>query len=267
MDSPVARNHGAVSSYEFDSQNERNAVNLTKIKNFSFSQGFGGTLTLGGAGNGNGLMLVKDASGSTVVRADNQGINIFGTAGGTIVSLNENGILVNGGNITVNNENGSVVLDSFGIRSTTQFPNNQLVSNPNGTTASTSFVDLTGSSFTITAERDINVLFNILVTARSTEENYIFNQYGVATQLYDSFLAGPAISNPITYGYAATRADIDGGGTLTGFTYSTNASPTSVSAILLVQEGTHNYKLQFAASGGGTALVNAFIVNYIILGQ
>lgn len=78
-DSPIALNQGATPSYLFDAMFERNAVSLSKIKNFSFSAGTGGTLTLGGTNNGNGLFQLKDVNGTKIIQGDNQGHHYYGT--------------------------------------------------------------------------------------------------------------------------------------------------------------------------------------------
>jgi len=58
---------------------ERDAIGNFNIGNFSFSKGRGGTLTLGGTANGNGLMQVKNGLGTKTVEVDKDGIRLFGT--------------------------------------------------------------------------------------------------------------------------------------------------------------------------------------------
>ena len=76
----------------------------------SFDAALGGTLTLGGINNGNGLLRILDASGSQVGYIDNTGVNftqgtfsgeIYGTkiTGSTISGTTLNGTTINGGNI------------------------------------------------------------------------------------------------------------------------------------------------------------------------
>lgn len=52
----------------------------------------GGTLTLGGQDNGNGVMLVKSASGATLGRMDNSGLTMWATDGSHIVVSAANGL-------------------------------------------------------------------------------------------------------------------------------------------------------------------------------
>ena len=52
----------------------------------------GGTLTLGGQDNGNGVMLVKSAAGATLGRLDNSGLTMWATDGSHIVVSADNGL-------------------------------------------------------------------------------------------------------------------------------------------------------------------------------
>ncbi len=81
VDSPINNHLDAPfqGGMDFDSQVDRNAVTLNKIKNFSFSAGTGGTLVLGGANNDNGLFLLRDANGTVIIKGDNTGHHYYGT--------------------------------------------------------------------------------------------------------------------------------------------------------------------------------------------
>lgn len=96
VNTPIDQNKGAVSSYSFDAENERNTVTLSKIKNFSFSAGTGGTLQLGGTANGNGFMIIKNEAGSTIIEADSNGHHYYNDLGEEIIRMNEEGIEVYG---------------------------------------------------------------------------------------------------------------------------------------------------------------------------
>ena len=52
----------------------------------------GGTLTLGGQDNGNGVMLVKSAAGATLGRLDNSGLTMWAQDGSHIVVSADNGL-------------------------------------------------------------------------------------------------------------------------------------------------------------------------------
>ena len=116
QNSPIAQNQGQVSSFRFDYENESGVISTSKVRfaaidtaqiadaaignaqigtaavgsaniatavigsvhihDFSFNQGTGGTLTLGGTSNGNGLFSLKNAAGTEIVAMDNTGITV-----------------------------------------------------------------------------------------------------------------------------------------------------------------------------------------------
>lgn len=122
-DAPVVKNQESVFPLRFDWENEAGVISTSKIRqasigsaqigqavidqaninNFNFSQGTGGTLTLGGTSNGNGVMQVLNAAGGTVVTASNTGI------------------AVTNGSITINNSSGSTTFDGTGVLSESNF--------------------------------------------------------------------------------------------------------------------------------------------------
>ena len=121
VDSPIARNQGQVSAFQFDSDNERGVISAAKVRNFSFSQGQGGTLTLGGTLNGNGVLNINDSSGSSLVVADNNGI-------------------------TIKANNGTTIIDNIGIISQSNFKSDTKIDTNIYTTTSSSYVDVTGGT-------------------------------------------------------------------------------------------------------------------------
>ncbi len=90
-DSPII-NQGAVTPYDFNSQQERNNVGNYNLKVFNFSKGYGGTLTLGGTTNGNGLMILKDETGGTIFTGDNLGHHYYGTSGTELIRIDSEGL-------------------------------------------------------------------------------------------------------------------------------------------------------------------------------
>lgn len=104
---------GSISTpYDFNSNVDRNTVNSYSLGTISASkivagtisgsviyagtitgsQINGGTLTLGGTANGNGLMKINNASGTTIVQGDNTGHHYYTTAGSERVRLNDSGL-------------------------------------------------------------------------------------------------------------------------------------------------------------------------------
>lgn len=88
-EAPIINRKIPMSSFDFDSMFESGVISSAKIRRaqigtaqigtISFNQVNGGTATLGGTTNGNGLLTVKTSAGVEVVRLDNTGITI--TAG------------------------------------------------------------------------------------------------------------------------------------------------------------------------------------------
>lgn len=107
INSPIADNQGQISSFVFDEQNEAGVINSAKIKNASittakindlavtnakiesinFSKGTGGTLTLGGTANGNGVMIIRDSSGAAILEGNNLGHHYYGTSGTELIKM------------------------------------------------------------------------------------------------------------------------------------------------------------------------------------
>ncbi len=79
LDSPIAAGSNFVNAIDWDIYHPRDVVSSIHVRNISFSSLMGGTATLGGVTNGNGLLIVNNAGGTQVVRLDNTGIVI--TAG------------------------------------------------------------------------------------------------------------------------------------------------------------------------------------------
>lgn len=69
-----------------------NSISDWNLNNFSFSKGQGGTLILGGVGNVNGLLQIKDAQGNIIVSGDNAGSHYFNTSGNQLVRIDSTGL-------------------------------------------------------------------------------------------------------------------------------------------------------------------------------
>lgn len=77
----------------FDSSG--NAVlNMLAVIGIHWDWATGGTLTLGGQGNGNGIMKVLDSSGRLVVSIDSSGYNLYNQSGQIIASNDKRGYIV-----------------------------------------------------------------------------------------------------------------------------------------------------------------------------
>lgn len=85
--SPISQNQGQTSSYKFDYENESSVISARKIANFSFNQGQGGTLTLGGTNNGNGILLIKNTLGGTAISGGSAGLKMYDEGGTQTVEI------------------------------------------------------------------------------------------------------------------------------------------------------------------------------------
>ena len=127
-------------------------IDHANIKDFNFSQGSGGTLTLGGTVNGDGILNVNNAAGSPVVQ------------------LNNTGITVNNGSITINNSSGSSILDASGIVSSSNFSIYGTSPTSVGTISGTAFTDLADTSLILTLSRSARIIcfLNVQASCRDT---------------------------------------------------------------------------------------------------
>lgn len=228
--SPIANYQGAVPFYQFDAQNERNVIDLTKIRNFSFSAGTGGTLTLGGVGNGNGQLIIKDSSGSQI------GV------------LNNEGLTITGGDIEVYNSSGSLTFDASGLVSQNNFTLFNFNGAPAQSITGTAATDITSSEGTIVVGRTVNVLFLF------SSENFLVESVGNT--------ANGELGLSIDGVYPRCVIRVRNGGN--NLETRTNFFVTTLSA------GTHPVKAQARLTTifGGTPSLNVtnFSWTYIILG-
>ena len=149
------------------------------------------------------------------------------------------------------------VIDSNGLISSSNFTTANLVVGGIFSTANNTYTDVTGSAFTINTTRDVKVQISMFVYMQIDNPNFQTNGYFADAILYDSFLSGLAIGTLSTPGIPATTA---------AGAYRTAPMPVEITEIITVATGTHNYKLQLKANGGGTASLGGFSVNIMILG-
>jgi len=145
INSPISDNaEKKVTAYDFNSNYERNTITAMNIQNFSFNSGEGGTLSLGGPGNGNGVLSVSDTGGTEHVRLDNTGLT------------------VSDGSITLKNASGTSFVDSSGLVAaaitnygTTYTFGTGIVTTVSGTSAS----DTNYATISVVVARNTPVLF------------------------------------------------------------------------------------------------------------
>lgn len=118
------------------------AITNAKIDTLTWDKAQGGTATLGGSANVNGVLTVLDASAVEKVRLD------------------KDGILVNSGKLVIKNDSDTISIDAKGIVSTANFTKTDTANaSLNQSFTSTSLADVTGSSLSFSLTRSTTVLF------------------------------------------------------------------------------------------------------------
>jgi hypothetical protein len=127
-----------------------NQISNARIGSISADKIKTGTLTIGGSTVGAPKISVKDINDVEKVTID------------------EDGILVQDGNITIQDENGTSVIDSLGINSTNAFTSSSITTGAQIVT-STTYIDITGSNVNINFARTTKVLFLLTTEAYLVE--------------------------------------------------------------------------------------------------
>lgn len=153
-EAPRVKQQGVAPQMVKTSLLDDNSVTNAKIKSITFDKAQGGQLTLGGTNNVSGTFRLNNGSGTKVVTMDNTGIQVFN------------------GQISIQNDSSGISLDSKGIVSnsnnflttlTTRAALNQVFS-------TTSYVDVTFSTATFSSiTRTCTVLFLMETNAHLTE--------------------------------------------------------------------------------------------------
>lgn len=257
VDSPIAQNQGLMTAMEFDSKNDpiskiRNAsigsaqiqdasIGSAQVGTLSFNNISGGTATLGGTTNGNGLMQVLNASGGTVVQVDNTGIS------------------VTGGSVSIKNASGSTIIDSSGLNglSTFQYGQGSAVTYQDITSVGTaSYTDITNGSVTVVLARQSNVFLTSTITGKHNNDG---DGIGVIRFTDGGTEIGPHI---LIRTFGTGEFSI--------------ADTHSASFITTLSAGTHAIKLQATQNNisGTLTLTNESatdgahtIINYLVLGN
>jgi hypothetical protein len=228
------------------------AITNAKIKDLSWSKGQGGSLILGGAANGNGIFSLKDASDVEIIGMDNTGLE------------------VKGGKITVKDEDSAIIIDSKGIVSTANFTD--YFTNASGTPyqaiTSTGFTDITDASVSFSLDRAAIVLISAKFVATMIETGSYSSGYnfgiGQARLLVDSTNVDSADANTFQ------GAMIDSPYYIFQ-TYDYNFKNITWTLPKELSSGSHTIKLQAKmnnTNGGKMQMyVFYFSINYIILGR
>ena len=219
-----------------------------QLGNFSFSKGEGGTLTLGGTANGNGVLNILDQTGGTSVIGD------------------KDGLVIQDGALTFKNTSNTTIIDPSGIVSLANFVTDQVTSSSTFTTTGTAYTDLTGSTLdNFVLQRDTTVLITAFTAGYNVGRAFDSDR-NLQVRVLDS-VDGELISFFNNGNWILT--DIDFGGESYGL--SVTGEQVGITAYLDMTAGTHSMKLQFRAvesgGGAGTATVTSYTLNYSIMGS
>jgi len=262
-DSLASRENDSTSAYQFDARNERSSVGnvmlrdasidnakmgtavigTAQIGTLSFNEITGGTATLGGTSNGDGVLSVKNQAGSEVVKLDNTGMT------------------VTNGSITIQNSSGSNIIDSKGIVSTNNFIFGGTSNLTLRSTTSSFYGTIANTSLNIVLDRTANVLLTAIVQARVTAGTRITTPVASDVQMR---LNGTNIAGPTMNLLDDQRVNTYFGD------YTTAVYTMSRQVIKGINSGTNTYELVYktdAGSGGGTLDVIATELNYVVLGK
>ena len=182
LNAPITSQGQFRNSMDFDSDTDRNTVTFSKIKNFNFSSGYGGTLTLGGTENGNGELILRNSAGSIVIIGNRLGIRGFngqGTAGSNIKFwLDTTDMSVYDGSVNIFDVNGDQSIDLRGINSLNGFLNTESAADSlNQEFTGTAETSVTGGTLSLTVARSSNILFNYSATGYLTGTTAGLNGY------------------------------------------------------------------------------------------
>lgn len=220
---------------QFGIENKRSAVSASRIKDLSFSQAHGGTINLGGLGNGEGVMQVLNGVGGTVITADNTGITITG------------------GSITIKNNANQSVLDAYGIVSNSNnFINTNITAGAaNQVFSGTTLTDITNGSLTFTLNRTTMIHIDF------STEVYLTENLSPLTDNCDGIVS-VTIDNVPYFGLIELHS-------------SNNALKTLSSTVLYpLTAGLHTVKLQGALQtiymGTPSMTIQSWYINYILYG-
>jgi len=223
------------------------AITNAKIDSFTFDKGQGGTLTLGGNANINGVLSILDGSGVQKGYWD------------------KDGIIIRDGKLSIENDGGSVTIDGEGIRSTTNFTTSA-ASNAGGLNqeiTATSNTDITGASLTFSLSRTALLLIlvdvSMFMNDTSSTQDYVADAYVHLN-----------IDSDVQSQELVERGGIyqNGDGDRLGIG-ETVAISTAMHRLQSLSSGSHTIKLQARLSNilNTTKLyINRYRLTYIILG-
>ena len=207
----------------------------------------GATFQVFGGKGGSGQLVTADNIAADAITANELAANSI------------DGMTITGA--VIKNQTGTVVIDDIGLTSTTNFIGSSILSNGGGSTTSTSFVDVAGTtmnSFTLARSAKVFIFWFFYGYGQIQDST----PYDIAIQIYDS-----DTSTAYVNGYCAGTLGfhIDGRGNVDSrYLFGTMSARSGVGTFAA---GTHTLKLQYKANGGGEATWGSANIGYIILGN
>ena len=233
------------SAYGFASDNAKGAVNSYNVKNLRWDKASGGTATLGGRDNGNGLLEVLDETGATIVQA------------------NKDGLTITDGNIIVQDGDGTTIIDSGGLVSAANFNLLGTTVQSTDTTTGTVYAPLPGGTLTTPSfARDTNVMLFFTIQNRLNNNNDDFN-----ANIRFAFFIDDAEGAAVGIKRTALRDFAVG----TGAQESTRETTNTMHELVSMGTGTHdiviNWRTDQNSGSIGTATSTFRTLSAIILGN
>ena len=235
--SPVVDRTEITTGFGFDAQNERGVIPAAKIKNFSFNQGQGGTLTLGGVNDGNGVLFIKNDAGGTVVRADGTGI-------------------------IINSLSGTTVIDSTGLNCFNNFNSDFFEINNSGTAIGTAPTSL-GTINPFVLSRNTKILTYLGGVGATFNFGFDTNPLEWSLDLVDINTSEILLTTYFSPNLFYTFDTGTGLVTNVGQMY-TQSSRTFINYL---SAGTHTLKIQASVTGAGTVVFGNLNAGYVLLGN
>lgn len=215
-------------------------VGTARVQDLRWDKGRGGTITLGGEGNGNGVLQILNALNTQRVLMDNSGI------------------LINDGALTIKDENDTTIIDSSGLVSASNFSINLDSGAPFAAFTSTTYADLT-TPIQITIPRATKALVSLSVISATAQINAALDCNGRTYYKVESDIDGPlAVTFYDSFLTAATnvRENII-------------SKPYSIVTGYELSPGTHNISVQgsLAFNTNLTSNLNYYDLAVILLGN
>lgn len=239
----IVANSASTNEFISNSAQLANAVvTNAKINTVSFDKATGGTLTLGGSGNVSGVFSLKDSTGAEKIAMDNAGMTI------------------NSGKITIKDATETSIIDSTGLISTANFTVASATANPNQTVDDNdTWVDITGlTSLQVGPSRTVNVL--VVIGARGW-----INSDDTTSDFANYSYLGLAVDDVIQ-----NYSLVQGANRSSGDDIGTSVFTFSGSYFIQVTSGNHTLKLRAKCTNVAGAQSNFFVqygsYGYIILG-